>query len=156
MLITLFTALAATVLMEPWAAFVHKVVWHGPLWTVHVTHHTPRQGLFEWNDIFPLLHAPPAIAMLAWGFWGPPGLITQILLGLGIGISVYGMAYQFVHDFIVHRRLPLRFLEKIPYIAQVRRAHLTHHGRGGAPWGLFLGPWERKERSPSLKLDRES
>lgn len=143
MVLWMTAAVVSSVLMEPWAAWVHRVLWHGPLWFVHRTHHTPRTGLFEWNDVFPVLHIPPALALILFGLWGPATWwLTDLCFGIGVGVSTYGVAYQVVHDGIVHRRLPLRFLERVPYIRALRIAHLRHHGRGGAPFGLFLGPWE--------------
>jgi hypothetical protein len=30
--------------MEVWAGFVHRVAWHGPLWSWHRPHHRPCTG----------------------------------------------------------------------------------------------------------------
>jgi hypothetical protein len=32
------------VAMEPYSAWVHRVVWHGPLWSLHRSHHRERIG----------------------------------------------------------------------------------------------------------------
>jgi beta-carotene 3-hydroxylase len=40
--------------MEMWARFAHKKLWHDyePGWALHKSHHEPRTGPFEANDIF--------------------------------------------------------------------------------------------------------
>jgi beta-carotene 3-hydroxylase len=38
--------------MEAVAYYTHKYVMHGFLWSLHESHHRPREGLFEKNDLF--------------------------------------------------------------------------------------------------------
>ena len=53
--------------MDVWAAVLHRRFWHGPLWSIHRSHHAPRAGVFEKNDALSTLHAPIAIALILWG-----------------------------------------------------------------------------------------
>ena len=43
--------LATVVATELFAAWVHRVVMHGPGWRWHGSHHEPRAGLVERNDL---------------------------------------------------------------------------------------------------------
>ena len=71
-----------------------------------------------------------------------PGPLREVVFGVGIGMTLFGVAYVVVHDGFVHGRLPLRWLGKVPLLARIRDAHRVHHGRGAAPYGFFLGPQE--------------
>ncbi|NUQ76487.1 MAG: sterol desaturase family protein [Polyangiaceae bacterium] len=144
MSVAIWTAVAflVAVAMEFWAALLHGRVWHHSLWRIHRSHHAKRSGRFESNDILSSLHAPIAIALILYGCLGAPGLIREIAFGAGIGMTLFGAAYVIVHDGLVHGRLPVSFLAKIPYFSRIREAHLEHHARGREPYGLFLGPRE--------------
>ena len=48
-------------LMEGVAVFSHKYVMHGFLWCWHESHHLPREGIFEKNDLFAAIFAVPSI-----------------------------------------------------------------------------------------------
>lgn len=41
----------------------------------------------------------------------------------GVGITVFGMAYMFVHDGLVHRRFPVGPIANVPYFRRVAAAH---------------------------------
>jgi hypothetical protein len=55
--------------MEFWARWAHRALWHASLWHMHESHHRPREGPFELNDVFAVINAVPAIALLAYGFF---------------------------------------------------------------------------------------
>lgn len=137
-------ALVVAALMDGWAALLHGVIWHGPLYFLHESHHTPRRGWFERNDVLSLLHAPIAIALVVYGSEHVASTRGRIALGAGIGMTAFGLGYVLVHDGLVHKRLPVAFLARIPGLGAVARAHRVHHtgARGGAPYGLFSGPLE--------------
>ncbi|CAI5936423.1 unnamed protein product [Closterium sp. NIES-64] len=163
---TVALVIGAAVGMEFWARWAHDALWHGSLWSMHKSHHEPREGAFELNDVFAIINAVPAIALIAYGFFNPglvPGLCFGAGLGItGLGITVFGMAYMFVHDGLVHRRFPVGPIADVPYLKRVAAAHQLHHadelnhvlpglflGEGwlhhadkfkGVPFGLFLGP----------------
>lgn len=136
-------ALAVAVVMELWAMLLHGRVWHSWLWRVHRSHHRKRRGTFEANDALSTLHAPIAIVAILYGCLAAPSMWREVVFGVGIGMTMFGVAYVVVHDGLVHGRLPVEVLARIPYFARVRDAHRLHHKKGArGPYGLFLGPWE--------------
>ena len=79
------------------------------------------------------------------------------------GFNSFGVAYLVMHDGLVHRRLPVRWLLRFGYVREIYRAHLIHHtGREGrVPYGFFLAPWElaritRSRSTPSERAPRPS
>ncbi len=132
--------------MEPWSRVLHGRVWHGPLFVVHRSHHRPRLGRFEWNDVLSGTHAPVAIALILFGCLAEPGVAREVAFGGGLGMTLFGLSYMLVHDGLVHGRIPVGPLAKSAFLQRVKEAHLRHHHNGGrAPYGLFLGPWEAEE-----------
>jgi beta-carotene 3-hydroxylase len=146
MVVWLPVALVVAVAMDLWAALLHGRVWHSWLWPVHRSHHTPRPNgvRFEANDALSLLHAPIAVALILHGCRAAPGPLREVEFGVGVGMSLFGVAYLVVHDGLVHGRLPVQWLLRLRYFRGVARAHRVHHTgvAGGAPYGLFLGRWE--------------
>ena len=59
--------------MEMWARYAHKALWHDfePGWRLHKSHHVPRLGAFEDNDVFAIINAVPAMGLCAYGFLTP-------------------------------------------------------------------------------------
>ena len=135
--IPLFIALFG---MEVWSLVVHKWLWHRSLWWGHESHHVETPGYFEKNDLFAIVHAVIAAPMIYFGML----LGHHWMAGLGFGMTAFGVCYAVVHDGLVHGRLPVQFLARIPYLRRVRNAHKAHHGKDPhtPPYGLFLGPWE--------------
>lgn len=41
----------------------------------------------------------------------------------GLGITVFGMAYMFVHDGLVHKRFPVGPIADVPYLRKIAAAH---------------------------------
>lgn len=158
MLATLALVFGGAIGMEMWARFAHKSLWHdyAPGWALHKSHHEPRIGPFEANDIFAVVNGVPACALCAYGFF-TPSIGGGIAFGAGLGITLFGIAYMFIHDGLVHRRFPVGPIAEWPYLKRVAVAHQLHHSAkyAGAPWGLFLGPQEL-EQIPGAKeeLDR--
>jgi beta-carotene 3-hydroxylase len=113
-------------LMEGGAWAMHKFILHGPLWSLHRSHHEPGHGPFERNDLVVLFYAAlSAAACVTGGLW----------LGIGIGIALYGTVYFFVHDVLIHRRIKWLGKPVGTYLRAVDIAHKTHHatkGRDGA------------------------
>jgi len=131
--------------MEMYARYAHRILWHEfqPGWALHKSHHEPRIGPFEANDIYAVMNAVPAIALCAYGFL-TPGVTGGVCFGLGLGITLFGISYMFVHDGMVHRRFPVGPIADLPYLRRVAVAHQVHHSEryGGVPYGLFFGPQE--------------
>ncbi|OIW08050.1 hypothetical protein TanjilG_20151 [Lupinus angustifolius] len=153
---TFALAVGAAVGMEYWARWAHRALWHDSLWHMHESHHRPREGPFEMNDVFAIINAVPAIALLSYGFFNK-GLVPGLCFGAGLGITVFGMAYMFVHDGLVHRRFSVGPIANVPYFRRVAAAHKIHHTDkfNGVPYGLFLGPEELEEVGGLEELEKE-
>jgi beta-carotene 3-hydroxylase len=123
LLINILILLAGFIGMEGMAWFSHKYIMHGFMWRWHKSHHEPRHGRFEKNDLFGIVFAIISIILIAsgslsdfdWKFY------------LGLGIMFYGFAYFLVHDIFVHQRLPWLKKTKSPYFQAMRFAHKIHH-----------------------------
>ncbi|KAH1075414.1 hypothetical protein J1N35_027742 [Gossypium stocksii] len=156
MFCTFALSVGAAVGMEFWARWAHRALWHASLWHMHESHHRPREGPFELNDVFAIINAVPAIALLSYGFFNK-GLVPGLCFGAGLGITVFGMAYMFVHDGLVHKRFPVGPIANVPYFRKVAAAHQLHHSEKfqGVPYGLFLGPKELEEVGGLEELEKE-
>ncbi|CAL1388282.1 unnamed protein product [Linum trigynum] len=158
MLGTFALSIGAAVGMEFWARWAHRALWHDSLWDVHESHHRARrrEGALEANDVFAITNAVPAIGLLSYGFFNK-GLLPGLCFGAGLGITVFGMAYMFVHDGLTHRRFPVGPIANVPYLRRVAAAHQLHHADkfDGVPYGLFLGPEELAEVGGTDELEKE-
>jgi beta-carotene 3-hydroxylase len=120
-LVSILTALC----MEGIAWFTHKYIMHGFLWFLHKSHHTNHNHVLEVNDVFALVFSVQSMAMIMIGITYPE---WNILLALGIGISIYGMMYAVFHDILTHNRIPLLKINiKNAYLKRIIRAHGVHH-----------------------------
>jgi len=135
--IAAFTALA----MEGWAALLHRWIWHRSMYRIHKTHHVKEAHGLQLNDLLSALHAPVAIALIWYGTEPYQGLASDLALGVGLGMTLFGLGYVVIHDGVVHGRLPVDWLNRLPWLARIKAAHRVHHALGGAPFGLFSGPW---------------
>lgn len=128
--------LAAFLAMEGVAWFTHKYIMHGLLWTLHKDHHKKEtSGFFEHNDFFFLIFAVPGIAALYFGMQ----LGYNYLFWIGLGITLYGMAYFFVHDIFIHQRFRVLRKTDNSYFRAIRRAHKMHHKHLGPEDGECFG-----------------
>lgn len=151
MLLVLASAFGVLLLMEPWSAWVHRVVWHGRLWSAHRSHHQERLGAeprgLVANDALSAAHAPVAMTLILAGIL-VEGAAGQALLGAGIGMTLFGALYVVFHDGMVHGRLPVRWLLRWRPLAAMRDAHELHHRSNGAPFGFFASPWLTRAAGP--------
>jgi beta-carotene 3-hydroxylase len=108
--------------MEAFAWFTHKYVMHGFLWVWHESHHRPRTGVFELNDLFAVVFATPAILAIYAGVHG-----VHFLLPIGLGITAYGAFYSMFHDGLVHKRYPTPLNAKSRFWKRLIQAHRIHH-----------------------------
>jgi beta-carotene 3-hydroxylase len=128
--------------MEFMAWFAHKYIMHGFLWFLHEDHHKPYGNLFQKNDLFFLIFAIPSWLNIMFGFiyW------NQIMLGIGFGIALYGIAYFLVHDVLIHRRMKWFDNTENAYFRAVRKAHKVHHKNqykeDGKCFGMLLFPFK--------------
>lgn len=122
--------------MEGATWLIHKYVMHGFLWVLHKDHHDhSNASKLERNDYFFVIFALPAILLLYLGSLDHFDLRFYI----GLGITLYGMAYFFIHDIFIHQRLS--FLKKTNnlYLKAIRRAHKQHHKHLGKHNGECFG-----------------
>ncbi len=123
-LINTFIVLCGFLFMEAVAWFTHKYIMHGFMWRWHKSHHEPRHGVFEKNDLFGVVFAIiSAILIISGSLYSP----HDWKFYLGLGIMLYGIAYFLVHDVFVHRRLPWLKNTGITYFKAMRFAHKVHH-----------------------------
>ena len=92
--------------------------------------------------------------LLWWQHVWPAWLETP--LDAGLGITLFGASYMFVHDGLVHKRFPVGPIADVPALKRIAVAHKLHHAEryGGVPWGLFLGPQELEAVGAKAELDR--
>jgi len=132
----------ATILfMEVFAYVMHRWVMHGPGWFLHASHHRPRTGRYEANDLYAVVFALPSIILLyggvnlEWGSWAT---------AIGAGIAAYGFIYFVFHDVIVHQRVPHRFVARSTYLKRIVQAHRLHHAvetkKDGLSFGFLYAP----------------
>ena len=139
--IVIASFLATLVAMEGFAYVMHRWVMHGPGWFLHASHHRPRLGRFEANDLYALIFALPSILLLyggvnlGWGAWA---------IGMGAGIAGYGAIYFGFHDVIVHKRIAHRYVARSRYMKRIVQAHLLHHAvqtkHGTVSFGFLWAP----------------
>lgn len=139
-------ALVAFVVMEPVTYATHRWVMHGIGRVLHDSHHQARLGRFEANDLFPVLFAAVTILAMAAGASLPS---LHVLLAAGVGVTAYGMAYMFVHDIYIHRRLGR--LPAWSLFERLRRAHGVHHLYSNEPYGMLLPIVPAKLRARAAK-----
>ncbi len=134
--------LAAFAGMEAVSYLMHRFVMHGAGWRIHADHHAPPTGGFERNDLYPASFSILAIALFALGT-SVPGL--HLLVAAGVGMTLYGLAYFYVHEVYVHGRLPLPRW-RWAYPDWLERQHRIHHLYGGEPYGMLLPVVPRRLR----------
>ncbi|KJE77799.1 sterol desaturase family protein [Ferrimicrobium acidiphilum] len=137
--------IATFIVMEPVAYLAHRAIMHGVGWVLHASHHLPRETRFEANDLFPIGFALPTIIL----FWQATSH-HPILLPIAIGITLYGAAYSFVHDFYIHQRLGA--IPKVRYLEYLKRCHALHHLYNEEPYGM-LAPVIPARLRPMMQLE---
>ncbi|MFN8432015.1 MAG: sterol desaturase family protein [Spirosomataceae bacterium] len=134
--IFVLTTLVTFLIMEGVTWLTHKFVMHGFLWYLHEDHHQPGYNhVFEKNDAFFVIFAIPSIALFYFGL--EPVLNFKFFIGLGI--LLYGMAYFFVHDILIHQRIKLFTNTKNNYLLALRKGHKVHHKHIGKEEGEVFG-----------------
>jgi beta-carotene 3-hydroxylase len=133
--------LLTVALMEGFAYVMHRWVMHGPGWVLHASHHRPREGNWELNDLYFVIFATPSILLLLGGVqWGWGGWATAI----GAGIAAYGAIYLGFHDVIVHQRVRHRYIPRSSYMKRIVQAHRLHHvvetREGNVSFGFLIAP----------------
>ena len=126
--------------IEVFATLIHKYLMHGPLWFIHESHHRPK-GRFELNDLFAVLFGGIGVWLLVAGSLAA----FDFRFWMGLGISVYGGVYFYLHDVLVHRRAGRAKTPEWAYIKALRHAHRMHHKHvnklPSESYGLLLFSW---------------
>ena len=123
-LINIIIVLIGFSFMEATAWFTHKYIMHGFMWRWHKSHHEPRLGRFEKNDLFGVVFAFISAGLIIFGSLTFP---MDWRFYLGIGVLLYGVAYFLVHDVFVHQRFPWLKNTNRVYFKAMRFAHKIHH-----------------------------
>lgn len=124
------------ILMEGATWIIHKYIMHGLLWVLHRDHHDhSTEGPFEKNDYFFVIFAIPAIVLMYFGSLND----FNYLFYIGLGVTLYGVAYFFVHDIFIHQRIKFLTNTQNPYLLAIRRAHKQHHKHIGKEDGECFG-----------------
>jgi len=126
--------LVTVVAMEGVSVLAHKYIMHGWGWGWHESHHRARTGWFELNDLYAVVFAGLAIALIAFGTRG-----AYPLQWIGAGMTAYGALYFIAHDGLVHRRWPMRYLPRRGYLKRLYQAHRLHHAVGGKEGCVSFG-----------------
>ena len=133
--------LATVIAMEGFAYVMHRLVMHGQGWFLHASHHRPRLGMWEANDLYFVIFALPSIILLLGGVqcgWG------NLATACGAGIAAYGAIYLGFHDIIVHQRVKNRYVARSPYMKRIVQAHRLHHvvetKEGTVSFGFLVAP----------------
>ncbi|WNW10724.1 sterol desaturase family protein [Pseudomonas sp. DTU_2021_1001937_2_SI_NGA_ILE_001] len=139
MIVNTLVFLATLVGMEGFAWFAHKYIMHGWGWGWHRSHHEPRHGWFEKNDLYAVVFAGVAIVLIALGSIG-----LHPLEWIGAGMTGYGLLYFIAHDGLVHQRWPFRYVPRKGYFKRLYQAHLMHHAVQGrercVSFGFLIAP----------------
>ena len=139
----LLLTVAGFVFLEAFSYVVHRWLFHGILWKIHRTHHVPRKGVFEANDLFSLLFGSASVLLMVFAQYP---LLESYAFPFGLGIAIYGVVYFITHDLFTHRRF-LPFGSKNRVLLTIRAAHQRHHQTaekdGFEPYGLFVFNYKR-------------
>lgn len=145
---------ATVVVMEAAASAFHRHVMHGWGWRWHRSHHEPRRGRFETNDLYALVFA--AISLL---FFTLLARLWPPFWWVGIGLVVYGLLYALLHDGLVHRRLGFAASPRKGYLKRLAQAHRLHHAvgsrDGAVSFGFLYAPPVRRLRRRLHRLRRQ-
>ncbi len=143
--------LGAFAFMEGFAWFTHRHVMHGFGWAWHRSHHEPRTGIFELNDLFAVVFATPAIVCI---YLGVHGLAP--LLPIGLGITAYGAVYFMFHDGLVHRRYRVPLDGKSRFWKRLIQAHRIHHAvstrEGCVSYGFLIAKPARELKAELARV----
>jgi len=150
LLILFVSIVSAACGMEYYSRYTHRYSWHNEksiLYKIHQTHHNGQAKFhnYEMNDVLGILNVIPTLVCLTWSSSvAKPSFGSVALLGMSIGVSIFGTSYMIVHDGVHHGRFRgFESLKSIPKVREILDAHAVHHsGNMGVPFGLFLGPQE--------------
>lgn len=111
-------------LMECVTWLTHKYIMHGLFWNLHEDHHNKSDHFFEKNDYFFVMFACVSMCFF---FIGNFVEGYRFMFYIGIGITLYGIAYFMVHDVFIHQRFKWFNKTNNIYFRALRKAHKIHH-----------------------------
>ncbi len=121
------------VAMEGVSYATHRWVMHGPGMVWHRSHHSPPTTRLEKNDLFPLV-----FSLIGFGSFLTASLLGSApLFWVAGGVTAYGLAYAFVHEVYIHRRVDVNVRDR-RYFVWMRDSHHIHHSLGGEPYGMLF------------------
>lgn len=149
---TVFVILATFVVMEPLTYAAHRWVMHtgvGIAW--HESHHATGPARWERNDWYPVVFATAGLLTFVAG--ATVGAL-EVLVPVSMGAAAYGLAYGFVHDVYIHRRLRW-FTAEWAWCERLKAAHRIHHLWGGEPFGMLAPfvPARLRQRAEMVSYD---
>jgi beta-carotene 3-hydroxylase len=97
---------------------------HGLFWNLHEDHHNKSDHFFEKNDYFFVMFACVSMCFF---FIGNFVEGYRFMFYIGIGITLYGIAYFMVHDVFIHQRFKWFNKTNNIYFRALRKAHKIHH-----------------------------
>jgi beta-carotene 3-hydroxylase len=133
-LINLGIVAAVVAGMEAFANLSHKYIMHGWGWAWHESHHTNHDELLERNDLYAVVFAIPSAGLCILGAY-----YDHWALWVGVGMTIYGFLYFFVHDGLVHNRWPWRVMPRGKYMTRLVQAHRMHHAVHGKDGCVSFG-----------------
>lgn len=133
---------ATFIVMEFVAWAMHKYVMHGFLWVLHEDHHVRDDTPFEKNDFFFLVFAVPSwLCIMLGNMYG-----SAVAPAIGWGILIYGVAYTFIHEIVIHQRIKWFTRTDNVFLRAIRKAHKVHHKKlgkeDGECFGMLIVPWK--------------
>jgi beta-carotene 3-hydroxylase len=147
--------IAVFLAMEGAAWASHRWIMHGWGWGWHRSHHEPRTGPFETNDLYAAIGSAVGFGLFLIGW-----LTTSWpVYAAASGVTLYGLAYAVFHDGLVHQRWPFRWVPRHGYLRRLIQAHRLHHAvtsKGGAvSFGFLIAP-DPKALAAELKALRST
>ncbi len=125
--------LLAFVAMEGVSYATHRWLMHGPGMVWHRSHHSPSTTRLEANDLFPVV-----FSAIGFGTFLAASLLGSVpLFWVAGGVTAYGLAYAFVHEVYIHRRIGVNVPDR-RYLVWMRDSHHIHHALGGEPYGMLF------------------
>jgi beta-carotene 3-hydroxylase len=123
-------------IMECITWLTHKYIMHGLFWNLHEDHHNKTDHFFEKNDYFFVMFACISIFFFSFGSFVEG---YAFMFYIGIGITLYGIAYFMVHDVFIHQRFKWFSKTNNIYFRALRKAHKIHHKHMGKEEGECFG-----------------
>jgi beta-carotene 3-hydroxylase len=139
--------------MECVTWLTHKYIMHGLFWHLHEDHHNKSEQFFEKNDYFFVMFASISI-----GFFSIGSFVEgyRFMFYIGIGITLYGIAYFMVHDVFIHQRFKWFTRTNNVYFRALRKAHKIHHKhlnkQEGECFGMLFVPLRYFKEAAKQKM----